>query len=136
MQIHQITSGRRCENGLTLKINPMIQQIKNIITSISDSTLFLIAGGFIGALIYARQHKLKLWEAIAAVALGTASSAALGPFIVHYFGLQAQNSAYAAVGFMIGMLVKEVAELLFKLLDELQANPKLLTDFINKIRKK
>jgi hypothetical protein len=37
---------------------------------------------------------------------------------------------------MIGMLVKEVAELLFKLLDELQANPKLLTDFINKIRKK
>ena len=114
----------------------MIQQIKNIIASISDSTLFLIAGGFIGALIYARQHKLKLWEAIAAVALGTASSAALGPFIVHYFGLQAQNSAYAAVGFMIGMLVKEVAELLFKLLDELQANPKLLTDFINKIKRK
>jgi hypothetical protein len=136
MQIHQTTSGRRCANGLTTKINPMIQQIKNIIASISDSTLFLIAGGFIGALIYARQHKLKLWEAIAAVALGTASSAALGPFIVHYFGLQAQNSAYAAVGFMIGMLVKEVAELLFKLLDELQANPKLLTDFINKIKRK
>jgi hypothetical protein len=37
---------------------------------------------------------------------------------------------------MIGMLVKEVAELLFKLLDELQSNPKLLTDFINKIKRK
>jgi uncharacterized BrkB/YihY/UPF0761 family membrane protein len=114
----------------------MIQQIKAIIGGITDSTLFLITGGFIGALMYARQHKLKLWEAVTAVALGTASSAALGPFIVHYFGLQNQNSAYAAIGFIIGMLVKEVAELIFKLLDELQANPKLLTDFINKMRKK
>ncbi len=114
----------------------MIQQIKALIASISDSTLFLIAGGFIGALFYARQHKLKLWEAVTAVVLGTAASAALGPFVVHHFGMESQHSAYAAVGFMIGMLVKEVAELLFKLLDELQANPKLLTDFINKIRKK
>jgi uncharacterized BrkB/YihY/UPF0761 family membrane protein len=114
----------------------MLQQIKTIIASITDSTVFLIAGGFIGALMYARQHKLKLWEAVTAVALGTASSAALGPFIVHYFGLENQNSAYAAIGFIIGMLVKEVAELLFKLLDELQDNPKLLTDFINKFKKK
>lgn len=113
-----------------------MQHFKSFFAGIADSTLFLIAGGFVGALMYARQHKLKLWEAITAVAMGTASSAALGPFLVHYFGLENQHSAYAAVGFIIGMLVKEVAELLFKLFDELQANPKLITDFINKIKKK
>jgi uncharacterized membrane protein YfcA len=113
----------------------IITQAKAFFAGITDSTLFLLFGGFFGALIYARHQKLKLWEAIAAVILGTASSALLGPFIVQYFGFQDNHSAYAACGFMIGMLVKEVAELIFKLLDELQANPSLLIDFIKKRKK-
>lgn len=113
----------------------IITQAKAFFSGIGDSTLFLIFGGFFGALIYARHQKLKLWEAIVAVILGTASSALLGPFIVHLAGFADNQSAYAACGFMIGMLVKEVAELLFKLFDELQENPALLIDILKKRKK-
>ena len=116
-------------------MNAIITQAKAFFAGITDSTLFLLFGGFFGALIYARHQKLKLWEAVVAVILGTASSALLGPFMVQHFGFQDNNSAYAACGFMIGMLVKEVAELIFKLLDELQANPSLLIDFIKRKKK-
>ena len=113
----------------------IIAQAKAFFSGIADSTLFLIFGGFFGALIYARHQKLKLWEAIVAVILGTASSALLGPFLVHMAGFGDNQSAYATFGFMIGMLVKEVAELLFKLFDELQENPGLLIDILKKRKK-
>lgn len=116
-------------------MNSIIIQAKAFFSGIADSTILLVFGGFFGALVYARHQKLKLWEAVVAVILGTAASALLGPFLVQLWGFADNHSAYAAVGFMIGALVKEAAELIFKLLDELQANPTIITDFIKRKKK-
>lgn len=107
-------------------------EIKKFILSLGANAPFLAFGAFMGALIYARHRKLKVWEAFAAIILGVGASVAIGPFLVQWFGFADSPSTYAALGFLIGMLVKEVSEIVFKVADELEANPGFITDFIRR----
>lgn len=107
-------------------------EIKKFILSLGANAPFLAFGAFMGALIYARHRKLKIWEAFAAIILGVGASVAIGPFIVQWFGFADSPSTYAGLGFLIGMLVKEVSEIVFKVVDELEANPGFITDFIRR----
>jgi hypothetical protein len=77
-----------------------------------------------------------VWEALTAIVLGVGASVAVGPFIVHWLGMKDLPSTYAALGFLIGMLVKEASEIVFKVADQLEQDPGFITDWIRKRRAK
>jgi len=55
---------------------------------------------------------------------------------VTWAGLGHNPNIYAGIGFVTGMLVKEVAEIVIKILDELEKNPSFLIDILkNKFKK-
>ena len=109
-----------------------MSEIKKFIEGLCTNAPFLAFGAFMGALIYARHRRLKVWEAFAAIILGVGASVAIGPFLAHWLGFKDTPSTYAALGFLIGMLVKEISEIVFKVADELEANPGFITDFIRR----
>ncbi len=86
-----------------------MSEIKKFIEGLGSNAPFLAFGAFMGALIYARHRRLKVWEAFAAIILGVGASVAIGPFLAHWLGFKDTPSTYAALGFLIGMLVKESA---------------------------
>jgi hypothetical protein len=113
-----------------------MSKIKEFLDGLGNNAPFLAFGAFMGALLYARHRKLKVWEALTAIILGVGASVAIGPFIVHWLGMKDLPSTYAALGFLIGMLVKEASEIVFKVADQLEQDPGFITDWIRKRRGK
>lgn len=104
--------------------------------AISNNLFVLFAGGVFGALIYAIQKKMNFLQSLITVFTGGAGALFLGPLIVSWVRLDHTPGIYAGVGFLTGMLVKEVAEIVIKILDELEKNPSFIIEFIKSKLKK
>ena len=110
-----------------------MEKIRQVVNELMNSNLFAtFIGGFFGALLYAIQKKMNFWQSLITVTFGGAGAVFLAPLIVTWAGLGHNPSIYAGIGFVTGMLVKEVAEIVIKILDELEKNPAFLVDLIRK----
>ena len=114
-----------------------MEKLKELLDAALKSNLFvLFIGGVFGSLIYAIQKKMNFLQALITVFTGGTGALFLGPLIVTWSGLGNSPQIYAGVGFLTGMLVKEVAEIIIKILDELEKNPSFIIDIIKSKFKK
>jgi len=115
----------------------MLEKIKALLDSLENNHFILAFGGVVGALLGALQKKMKFVPALASMFTGGTCAAVLGPWIVHILGDSDDPAIFSAVGFFIGLLIKEVTEIVFKVLDDLEGNPAFITDWIRrKVRNK
>jgi hypothetical protein len=114
-----------------------MEKLRHLFNEAIGNNLFvLFAGGVFGAMIYAIQKKMNFLQSLITIFTGGAGALFLGPLIVTWSGLGHSPQIYAGVGFLTGMLVKEVAEIVIKILDELEKNPAFIIEFIkNKLKK-
>ena len=114
-----------------------MEKIRQVVNELMNSNLFsTFIGGVFGALLYAIQKKMNFWQSLITVTFGGAGAVFLAPLIVTWAGLGHNPSIYAGIGFVTGMLVKEVVEIVIKILDELEKNPAFLIEIIkNKFKK-
>jgi len=110
-----------------------MEKLRQLVGELMNSNLFAtFVGGVFGALLYAIQKKMNFWQSLITVTTGGAGAVFLAPLIVTWAGLGHNPNIYAGIGFVTGMLVKEVAEIVIKILDELEKNPAFLVDLIRK----
>lgn len=110
-----------------------MEKLRQLVSEAMNSNLFAtFIGGFFGALLYAIQKKLKTWQALIVVTTGGAAAVFLAPLIVVWVGLPQSPGIYGGIGFATGFLVKELSEIVIKILDELEKNPAFLVDLIRK----
>lgn len=116
----------------------MIERIKLLIDAFGHNEVIMAVAGFFGALVYViRDRHLGFAASMAIVITGTTSAIFVGPFTVSLIGLEQTSQVYAGIGFLVGWTSKEVLELAFKVFQELERNPRFITDAIkNKIRRK
>ena len=114
-----------------------MEKLRQLVSEAMNSNLFAtFVGGFFGALLYAIQKKMNFWQSLITVTTGGAGAVFLAPLIVTWAGLGHNPNIYAGIGFVTGMLVKEVAEIAIRILDELEKNPSFLIDILkNKFKK-
>ena len=114
-----------------------MEKIRQVVNELMNSNLFsTFIGGVFGALLYAIQKKMNFWQSLITVTFGGAGAVFLAPLIVTWAGLGHNPSIYAGIGFVTGLLVKEVAEIVIRVLDELEKNPAFLVDLIKNRFKK
>ena len=128
---------RKTNQRPPLKIIWYMEKLKEFFEAALKSNLFvLFLGGVFGSLIYAIQKKMNFFQSLITVFTGGAGAVFLGPLIVAWSGLGHSPQICAGVGFITGMLVKEVAEIIIKILDELEKNPAFIIDIIKSKFKK
>ena len=114
-----------------------MEKLRHLFNEAIGNNLFvLFAGGVFGALIYAIQKKMNFLQSLITIFTGGAGALFLGPLIVYWVRLNNTPEIYAGVGFLTGMLVKEVAEIVIKILDELEKNPSFIIESIKSKLKK
>jgi uncharacterized membrane protein required for colicin V production len=119
---------RKAEGGM--------DKIKALFDAIEHNHLILTFGGVVGALLGAMQKKLGFIPALASMILGGSCAAVIGPWLVEVISDKASPAVYSFIGFMIGLLIKEVTEIVFKVLDQIEQDPAFITDFIKRKAKR
>ena len=116
----------------------MMDRIKFLVDAFGHNEVIMAVAGFFGALVYVmRDRHLGFVASLAVVLTGTSCAIFLGPFTVSLIGMEHTSQVYAGIGFLVGWTSKEVLELAFKVFQELERNPRFITDAIkNKIRRR
>jgi len=109
-----------------------VEKIKSLIESIGFNNFVLLISGALGAMSYAIKRDMSLWQRIGTIIIGGASSIFLTPLIVHYLTLPDTTQISGGVGYLTGLLCIEVMETVFRVMDEIQKNPRFIIDFITR----
>lgn len=121
---------------LWAKKTPEVDKIKALIESIGFNNFVLLLSGALGAMSYAIKRDMSLWQRIGTIIVGGASSVFLTPLIVLYLALPDTTQISGGVGYLTGLLCIEVMETVFKVMDEIQKNPRFIIDYITRKFKK
>ena len=113
-----------------------MEKIKAFIDSIGFHNFVLLVSGALGAMSYAIKKDMSLWQRIGTIIIGGASSVFLTPLIVMYLALPDTTQISGGVGYLTGLLCIEVIETVFRVMDEIQKNPRFIIDFITRKFKK
>lgn len=114
------------------KETPVVEKIKALIESIGFNNFVLLLSGALGAMSYAIKRDMSLWQRIGTILIGGASSLFLTPLIVMYLALPDSTQISGGIGYLTGLLCIEVMETVFKVMDEVQKNPRFIIDFITR----
>ncbi len=109
-----------------------MEKIKAFIDSIGFNNFVLLISGALGAMSYAIKRDMSPWQRIGTIIVGGASSVFLTPLIVLYLSLPDTTQISGGIGYLTGLLCIEVMETVFKVMDEIQKNPKFIIDFITR----
>lgn len=105
----------------------MLEDVKQLFT---PDPVFV--SGVAGSMIQVMRRKLTLTDRIVTFVTSLSGVIFLAPMITHKLGYDGKEVAQMAIAFITGFVFNEVLQILFKVLDEIENNPKFIVSLLKK----